>query len=417
MTRHHGCLKVLSPMSEPRFPGRRREGRKQDDAGASAVESPKDLSPLEKIELPTGAMVGRVFSRGWKGQRRRIVVNQEQEASYHIMSRSAGGERLFGDLEKEAFRRLMWRQARFCGVEIRTYAVMDNHFHILARVPSRAKFATRFAGEGGEARLLDHLQLLYSKQYIAVLRAELTDLRKRDMRQEADDLIDGYMRRLCDLPVFAKELKERFSRWFNAHHDRRGSLWMERFKSVLVEDGDALRTMAAYIDLNAVRAGMVQDPKDYRWCGYGEAMGGGKAARLGLCHVVGHGERGEAAWETPDVPKGMNAAEVYRCWLFADAGRPAKNTTNLVNKAGIPTETVAAEKQRKGKLSRSELLRSRVRYFSDGLVIGSKPFVEGVFAEHRSQFSPGRKSGARTLREDVNGSLFTARQLTVRALG
>ncbi|MEI6676010.1 MAG: chemotaxis protein CheW, partial [Verrucomicrobiota bacterium] len=199
--------------------------------------------------------------------------------------------------------------------------------------------------------------------------------------------------------------------------DRRGALWMERFKSVLVEDGEALRTMAAYIDLNAVRAGMVKDPKDYRWCGYGEAMGGGKAARLGLCHVVGHGERGEAAWDTPAVPKGMNATEVYRCWLFDDAGRPTETAASLVNKAGILTETVVAEKQRQGKLSRTELLRSRVRCFSDGLVIGSKPFVEGVFAEHRSQFSPGRKSGARTLREYVNGSLFTARQLTVRALG
>jgi hypothetical protein len=34
--------------------------------------------------------------------------------------------------------------------------------------------------------------------------------------------------------------------------------------------------MAAYIDLNPVRAGMVQDPADYRWSSYGEAVGGGK---------------------------------------------------------------------------------------------------------------------------------------------
>jgi putative transposase len=34
---------------------------------------------------------------------------------------------------------------------------------------------------------------------------------------------------------------------------------------------DALSTMAAYVDLNAVRAGIVEDPKDYRFCGYGEA--------------------------------------------------------------------------------------------------------------------------------------------------
>jgi putative transposase len=40
----------------------------------------------------------------------------------------------------------------------------------------------------------------------------------------------------------------------------------------------ALAMIAAYIDLNAVRAGLVVDPKDYRFCGYGEAMGGGLLA-------------------------------------------------------------------------------------------------------------------------------------------
>jgi putative transposase len=45
--------------------------------------------------------------------------------------------------------------------------------------------------------------------------------------------------------------------------------------------------MAAYIDLNPVRAGMVKDPAEYRWSSYGEAVGGGakgngKKAREGL---------------------------------------------------------------------------------------------------------------------------------------
>jgi putative transposase len=89
-------------------------------------------------------------------------------------------------------------------------------------------------------------------------------------------------KRFCDLSCFVKELKERFSRWFNKHHERRGTLWMERFKSVLVEDGEALRTMALSIDLNPVRAGLAKDPKDYRWTGYGEATGGNKRARRAL---------------------------------------------------------------------------------------------------------------------------------------
>ena len=42
-----------------------------------------------------------------------------------------------------------------------------------------------------------------------------------------------------------------------------------------MESGIAARTMAAYIDLNPVRAGMVADPAGYRWSSYGEAVGGG----------------------------------------------------------------------------------------------------------------------------------------------
>ena len=88
---------------------------------------------------------------------------------------------------------------------------------------------------------------------------------------------------MCDLSTFVKELKQRFSRWYNKQTGRKGTLWEERFKSVLIEDSDyALSTITAYIDLNAVRAGMVDDPKDYRFCGYGEAVAGGKAARAGL---------------------------------------------------------------------------------------------------------------------------------------
>ena len=386
---------------------------------ATMEPKPRVLSPLERIELPTGASLGRVFARGWKGGRQRIVLSPAEGASYHIMSRTAGGERLLGDTEKEALRRLMWRLARFAGVEIHTYAVMDNHFHVLARVPAHDEFVAQFAGPGGEERLLEHLRLLYSRHYIEALRVELADLRKRGMPDEADALIAGYLRRMCNLPVFVKELKERFTRWYNRHRDRRGTLWMERFKSVLVEDGEALRTMAAYIDLNPVRAGMVKDPKDYRWCGYGEAMGGGKAARLGLCQVAGHGGHGEAAWNTPAAAKGMSAAEVYRCWLFEDGKIRETGQTRGVKatKGGFSTETAAAEKTRKGKLSRAALLRCRVRYFSDGLVLGTKSYVDGVFEAYRGHFGPKRTSGARALQEDAQGSLFTARQLSVRTVG
>jgi hypothetical protein len=64
---------------------------------------------------------------------------------------------------------------------------------------------------------------------------------------------------MYDLSVFIKELKGRFAQWYNQRHDRYGVLWAERFKSVLLEGGQALAAVAAYIELNPVRAGLCAD--------------------------------------------------------------------------------------------------------------------------------------------------------------
>jgi len=82
---------------------------------------------------------------------------------------------------------------------------------------------------------------------------------------------------------------------------------------------------------------------------------------------------------------------------------------------GISTEEAKRVLEKGGQLSLSELLRCRVRYFSDGVTIGSRGFVEGVFAERREHFGSKRKNGARKIRETTVG-LFSLRALRVRAV-
>jgi REP element-mobilizing transposase RayT len=378
----------------------------------------KQLSELDKITFPTGAGMSMVKLKA--RSRRRILGKPEVSSNcHHVMSRTAGGEKLLGDLEKEAFRRLMWRLARFSGVRILTYAVMNNHFHLLVSIPNREKFLSRFEGPDGEEKLLEHLKLLYSKAYLVQLRRELADYRERGMPEAAEALLAKFRDRFCDLSLFVKELKERFSRWYNKKEDRQGTLWMDRFKSVLVENGEALQTMAAYIDLNPVRAGLVEDPMDYRWCGYGEAMGGSKRARRGLCRVL---ECALDSWETPCSGKadGITPDGIYRCWLFGDGkvvpGEGEESATRKTRR-GFTKEEVDAVKAAGGKLSRGQLLRCRVRYFSDGVAIGSREFVNGVFADHRDIFSPKRKEGAKVIRESTpQTALFSLRALRVKAV-
>jgi hypothetical protein len=85
------------------------------------------------------------------------------------------------------------------------------------------------------------------------------------------------------------------------------------------------------------------------------------------------------------------------------AGKKGKVSRNLL------LETL----KQNGQLPRSELLRLRVRYFSDGLVLGTEAFVEDVFEQFRSHFGEKRKSGARALRGFSGSGLNVIRDLRI----
>jgi putative transposase len=313
----------------------------------------------------------------------------------------------FDDVEKEALKRVLWRLAEFSGVRLVTYCIMGNHFHALVEVPKKEIWLERFAGPEGEERLLAHLRVLYSKAYVDFLRAEIADLRKMGLEALVQTKLEGIKKRFCDLATYMKEVKNRFSRWFNKRRERKGTLWMDRYKSVLVEGkGEPLHTMAAYIDLNPVRAGLVDDPKDYRWCGYAEAVSGIRKAQRGLSKVTGTSVDG---WEN-------GGAEAYRCLLFS-SGVEVKDAQNVnVVRKGVTPEEARQVLKEKGKLSSMELVRLRVRHFSDGLVLGSKEFVEEMFTANRDRFGSKRKTGARQLKGG-DGALFSMRDLRKNSLG
>ena len=64
-----------------------------------------------------------------------MKVLGDRVAVYHVMTRTVNGERLFRNREKEVLRKMIWQVADFCGVQVLTYCVMANHFHVLVRVP------------------------------------------------------------------------------------------------------------------------------------------------------------------------------------------------------------------------------------------------------------------------------------------
>jgi len=375
------------------------------------------LTDLEKADCLTGRMPGGIaIKKSAHGGVRRRFEFPDRDSCYHLMSRTTGGELLFGDEEKEGFCKIMWRMARFSGVEILTYAVMGNHFHLLIRVPKRERFLGRFKDKSGrwdETKLLKHLAILYSRAYLAQLKEEFRVMRARGLDELYELTIQRFLDRFCSLRRFMKELKERFSRWFNKKHARCGTLWQDRYKSILVGDGEALATMASYIDLNPLRAGLVEDPKDYRWCGYAEALGGSKRMKRGLCRSIG----------VPIDDWEEKGGELYRKMLLADGmefrevvnggSKQGSDVAKRRKKKGFDRKKALAALKAGGKLSRAEMLRCRVRYFSDGMVIGNREFVEDVFQSNRDWFGKTRKTGARGLpgTEDGTDALYAMRDL------
>jgi putative transposase len=70
------------------------------------------------------------------------------------------------------------------------------------------------------------------------------------------------------LALMMQWLGARYVRYINHSYRRTGSLWEGRYKGCLVDSDRYLLTCMCYIELNPLRAGMVDSPADYRWSSY-----------------------------------------------------------------------------------------------------------------------------------------------------
>ena len=359
--------------------------------------------------------------------------SETKPAIYHCMARVVDKRFAFGSDDKERFRMYLRMMENFSGCRVLAYCVMSNHFHVLLEVPPRPKAGLT------DGELLKRLGGLYPKAFVAAVARELAEARQvvaegraRDGEAYVQRIHERFTYRMHDLSEFMKTLLQRFTRWHNTRTKRRGNLWEETFKSVIVEDGLAARTMAAYIDLNPVRAGLAQDPAEYRWSGYGEAMGAtgrsGAKAKAGLVRAwMAH-----KGWEADARKWSGKISKEYRLMLLAEGmektrevvDEKGKRVTEVVRRGIKPIrrgegtgDSLGGLEQvvpSTGHVALSRMLRWKLRYFTDGAVLGSRGFVDELFARCRDRFGPRRRSGARKLRGNAAGAaglLWSARDL------
>ena len=222
-------------------------------------------------------------------------VKADGVAHYHVVTRVANRAFLFGDAKRKGrILDFLRRSAEFSGVDVVTYALMDNHIHLCVRVPERSGVASdggphcdaevregmRCCVSAGE--VVRRVGVLYGACRREALERNLSVLQREGRLDEAEAVLERYRRRMGDLSEFMKTFKQRVSQWYNGEAGHEGTLWEGRFKSVLIEGGEYLRAVVNYIHMNPVRAKIVPRASQYAWSALGAATTGDAFALKGL---------------------------------------------------------------------------------------------------------------------------------------
>ena len=328
-------------------------------------------------------------SRPIRSRSRLLVHNQS--AVYHVVNKCALSSMILDDDAKRQFVRMMWKQAEFAGVEVLAYCVMTNHFHVLVRVPEPHEIS--------DNELLRRYRILYGENVpFSAAHPDVLEALLEEGGEEADALCERLIARMHNLPSFVSELKQRFSIWYNKNRKNSGTVWSERFRSIIIEDSPEFTgPTAAYIDLNPVRAQMVDDPSDYAFSSYGATMmANDHLSKDGLVSLY----QCTKSW--------LSAIRSYRVLLY---GKGAQSKGNADKDPGmIDPERAQTVIREGGKLSWAEYLRMHVGYFTRGGALGSAEFIEGQFSKNADAGSPKPKKGAEFM--GVTSSIRSLRNLS-----
>ena len=292
----------------------------------------------------------------------RLIVKGES-AVYHMMSRTALDGFVLGDVEKDYLLNLIKRLSKVYFTEVLGFCLMGNHFHLLVRM------------HPGEAYDDEEIKARFSRYYGDEYKIELSDGQLPFYREKWESLSE-----------FMREIKQGFSRFYNRAHGRKGFFWSERFKSVIVDNGETLINCLAYIDLNPIRAGIVERPEDYRWSSLGYHVQTNNKDKF-LSTDFGLKEF--------NVQSENERVRLYRKYVYETGAVPGPGREYTKT---IEERLVTKERKRDFEISRTDRFLCRTRYFTDSGIIGSKDFVSDKYQRFKHLFESKRDKKPKAVR-------------------
>jgi len=182
--------------------------------------------------------------------------------------------------------------------------------------------------------------------------------------------IPFWREKLSNISEFIKDLKQRFSRVYNRDNNRKGYFWGDRFKSVLLESGKAVRGCMAYIDLNPIRANMVKRPEDYPWSSIHFRAKYGRNCELlsdDLYKTFTFYGKDIGLFKTDKVSD-HEVLKLYFKYVYELGLEPSKKGKSI------------GKKDAKKAVSEFNSLAFRMKVFSNGMVVGSQNYIRKCYS-------------------------------------
>ena len=148
----------------------------------------------------------------------RVKMVGDERSFYLITNRVSGGSFIFGDVEKEKLRRLLFDGQERLSYVVWDYVIMDNHYHAIIEIPKPSDMPR------------EELVAKWQRYH-----------RLQSSYDPGEEVLEGFRNKIHDVSLVVSNFQQRFTQWFNKRTNRWGRLFGGRFDSVIVEQDEKNR--------------------------------------------------------------------------------------------------------------------------------------------------------------------------------